>query len=141
MSPWALPVEFVDARNQWEQVTTLADLSTVGRAALASLQAIAKLPQGWDGRNSPPLNPAARMAAANLLKGIDFNGMPGPHVAPVAGGGVQFEWRLKECELEVEIHPTGQATFLAMRDDDTLAEGETDDVWSVARLVQSLAAV
>jgi hypothetical protein len=50
---------------------------------------------------------------------------PVPHVAPVAGGGVQIEWHLARKELEIEILPSGVVSFVQV-------EGEAETQGSFA---------
>jgi uncharacterized phage-associated protein len=81
------------------------------RQARAKIAEYAELPVGWDGRQSPPLSDAARKRAAAIVPLI-ADVIPLPHLAPVPGGGMQFEWSCGERSLELEIRPDGSVVYL-----------------------------
>lgn len=79
-----------------------------------SLDRLAELPTNWDGYGSPPIGKSALQSARRLIEALDSFSMPMPEVRPVSGGGIQFEWRKAERELEVEILPDGSGSYLAV---------------------------
>jgi hypothetical protein len=78
-----------------------------------------KLPDNWDGYNSPPLRNDVWTFALTVLRSLMQPQTPTPQVVPSTGGGVQLEWHEKDidlevnfsapyqCELWVEDHRTG----------------------------------
>lgn len=84
---------------------------------------IARLPAGWDGRGSPPLSEPAKAVAAGLVSQIDLESLPTPHVGPVSGGGLQFEWQVGPRELEIEVLPDGSIEYLAVLEGTQMLEG------------------
>jgi hypothetical protein len=68
------------------------------------------LRQDWDSYGSLPPSMKAIDVSLHLVRKIaelDLGDLPVPHVAPVPGGGIQFEWRVGDRELELEILPDG----------------------------------
>jgi hypothetical protein len=83
---------------------------------------LADLPENWDGYGSPPIQSAAKETAYRLVELLDQLGMPNPHFAPVSGGGLQLEWQKGKCELELEILPTGEVSFLTVEESGEMNE-------------------
>lgn len=48
--------------------------------------------------------------------------LPTPHISPVPGGGIQFEWQKGYRELELEILPNRSIEFLVVTEGD-MTEG------------------
>ena len=114
-------------RTQWAQITPLLDLGVRARGVMSCVREIASLPAGWDGHGSPPLCEPAKAVAARLVSGTDLESLPTPHVSPVSGGGVQFEWRVGPRELEIEVLPDGSIEYLAVLDGTQMVEGTLDE--------------
>ncbi len=110
-----------DTRAQWSPFVPIS--SKWQTEALRALFQIATLPHNWDTYNSPPPSPTALAASIDLLSEIDLDDLPIPHVAPVPGGGIQFEWSVDQRELEVEILPDGSVEFLKAEGRQPLEEG------------------
>lgn len=112
---------------QWNRVTPRA---TAPRWLIPVLQALAKLrqlPNDWDGYGSPPLRLAVIETADQLVETLEGCDLPVPHVYPVTGGGVSFSWQRGGKELDIEIHPNGAASYLAvLTDANTGEESETE---------------
>ncbi len=53
--------------------------------------------------------------------------MERPHVVPIHGGGVQFEWASQTSELELEIRPTGSIEFLIVDEQEKTFEGPIEN--------------
>jgi len=78
-----------------------------------------KLPDNWDGYNSPRLRDDVVTFALTVMKPLMRPQTPPPQVVPSSGGGMQLEWHEKDidleanftapyqCELWVEDHRTG----------------------------------
>lgn len=98
---------------QWTAVVT----STTGdlvwtRDVTAKLDAIAALPHNWDGDGGDPVPHRIVTAAGELLLPLARMQPPVPRIAPVLGGGLQFEWHIGDRELEIEIMPDGTIEYL-----------------------------
>jgi hypothetical protein len=96
-----------------------------------SLDEVVHLPEDWDsyGAASPT---GAAVSAAHLLLGslwvrlgdrVDEGAVPWA-IAPLADGGVQFEWRGSGGAIEVEISPRGTLNYLVERGDKTVARSD-----------------
>jgi hypothetical protein len=97
--------------SPWAQITPLIELGARAAGAVQMLREFARMPQNWDGYDSPPLTTGASHTAMELLAAIG-DGLAGVRIAPVSGGGVQFEWHIGARELELEILPEGSVQFL-----------------------------
>ena len=109
-----------------------------GAEAVKEVLRVATLRADWDGYGSPPPTEKAVSASTGLLLGIPrlgFEDLPVPRVFPVAGGGIQLEWRAGRRELEIEILADGSLEFLKVENGEPLEEGEIEPV---ARHMRSL---
>lgn len=82
--------------------------------ALAQIEEIASLPENWDDEDGLPPTPVAVDVAKRLIRVLAFNvtGIPFElrqpyHIAPVADGGILFEWHSATKLLDVYIEPGG----------------------------------
>jgi hypothetical protein len=83
--------------------------------AYLGLKKVQGMPHNWDGCSSPGTTPALVDAAENLLGRLkDTLGVevPAPFVAPIAGGGFQFEWFTPKRDLEIEFAEPDRVMFL-----------------------------
>ena len=101
----------------------ITDLDAAYRAVIEKIRRLTDLPDGWDSYGSRTIQPEAVAGAATLLLSASHSRMPAPFVAPVSGGGLQFEWNLEGCDLEVEALPDGGLRYLLCPDNETEAEG------------------
>jgi hypothetical protein len=88
------------------------------------LRELATLTTGWDDEASPPPNPDMLSAAESLMRrlllerpggheSLDcYADIPLPFLSPIAGGGLQFEWRSDRRYLEIEFLDTDTVAFL-----------------------------
>ncbi|MFQ5538907.1 MAG: hypothetical protein ACE5FB_00775 [Candidatus Binatia bacterium] len=111
-----------ETRAQWSPFVPI--LSNWQTQALRALFQIATLPHNWDSYGSPPLSPTSLATSIDLLSEIDLDDLPIPHVAPVPGGGVQFEWSVGQRELEFEILRDGSVEFLKVDSKQPVEEGQ-----------------
>jgi hypothetical protein len=100
----------------------MIELGPRAEAAVQTLRELARMPQNWDGYDSPPLTTGASHTAMELLAAIG-DALTGSRIAPVSGGGVQFEWHIGPRELELEILPDGSIQFLIVAGDQ-MQEGD-----------------
>lgn len=61
------------------------------------------LAPGWDGYQGRPLKHETGLFALKILNDIMGPRTPVPHVVPVGNGGVQLEWHLPDCDLELYV--------------------------------------
>jgi hypothetical protein len=114
-----------------ERLAQLAHGQQVLRSARESLDEIAQLEDDWDSYGA--LRPtAASISAAHLLLGslwddlghrVDDLAVPWA-VAPLAEGGVQFEWRGPGRAIEVEIGPRRTMNYLVEREEATVTKSD-----------------
>ena len=77
-------------------------------------EVLTSLPMDWDGNGSPPPDPRGVEAAIRLLAAVAELGpglLPKPHVVPLSGGGVHFEWVAGARQLQVAIFPDNPWRF------------------------------
>jgi len=65
-----------------------------------------KLPDNWDGYNSPRLREDVVNFAWTVMKQLMHPQAPSPQVVPSSGGGLQLEWHEKDIDLEVNFTET-----------------------------------
>jgi len=106
-----------------EQTTQeqLASVAPFVQPALCRLAQLAALPTDWDSYGAAPPSLLAVSTARELLLAVDeqFGHAVGERVqpyavAPIAGGGIQLEWRGPRAEIEVEIDSAGQLGYLVV---------------------------
>lgn len=109
------------ATAQWTGVLTLSPTTTGDLAYFQDvkerLDDIAELRCNWDGEGGEPISQRILSIAGELLLPLARIQPPVPRIAPVLGGGIQFEWEVAGRELEIEILPDGSVQYL-------IAEGE-----------------
>lgn len=92
-----------------------------GGQALAALNALLQLGDGWDSYGAPRISRdalACTLGFLNLL--LQY---PRGAVVPTGEGGIQLEWHTERIDLEIECLPSGQAVLSAV--DSVL--GQTED--------------
>lgn len=104
---------------------TLLDVQRKGQplwlaSAVAKVQELADLPEGWDGHGSRRIQPASM---ANMLRILDaialaYADVPSPHIAPISGGALQAEWSLEGRDLEIVTRSDGSIHYLQTDGDD-----------------------
>ncbi len=128
--------------GQWSSVTLPSEEATVAnwqRRVLGALLRLRRLPQSWDTYGSPQLQQGAQESAADLIALLALHKPPIPHVAPVPGGGVQFEWEFENRALEIEVLADGTVEFLAIDEKGSTAEGSIAETHNqVPRLIHWL---
>lgn len=94
--------------------------------AVDRLAEYARLGPDWDSYGSPPVSAVALaeglrllVAAQDRLAAVAGQNLVPYHVAPVPGGGVQFEWRGRSRDLEVHVASDGQLGTLLVEKSET----------------------
>jgi hypothetical protein len=117
--------------------------------AFAHLDEFAGLDRDWDSYGADPISGTAIKVARGMLIlsadhiGRSFDPAIRPHVAPLADGGVQIEWRAGERALDVEIQADGTLGYLYVeRFDGTQRDDDRDEVSvdDILRLLDTLVA-
>ena len=103
--------------------------------ASAKLQQLKSLPPNWDSYGSCPIQPEVIEMASSLLTGLAKLDMPEPHIVPVPGGGIQFEWENSERGLEIEILPDKSIEYLLL-EKEGMDEGRIDQDDKLAEIVR-----
>jgi len=109
------------------------------------LDAIKRLPHGWDSHDSPPPDTRVIEAGWGLLLCLCEGGeLPRPHVNPTPSGGVQFEWEAGDRYFELEVVAERAAEyFYCDRDRGVEKEGvvfESESLEPVVRHIREIAA-
>lgn len=100
--------------RQWSPVKAL-DSPPWLRQAYDQLAKLSALPRDWDSYDADPVSIIALGQARLLFSNLDFEDIPEPHIAPTPDGGIGLHWRVGSRDLEIEISPTGEITFLQTR--------------------------
>ena len=66
-------------------------------------------------------------AAAHIISLLSLHNPPLPHITPVPGGGVQFEWECFGRALEIEVLPDGTIEVLVVADDGRTTEAQLSE--------------
>ena len=74
------------------------------------LHEIASRPKNWDGYGAlPPSEDTVRLALELTIELMNLGKTYRlPQIGSTAVGGIEFEWHNSDCDLEVEIDPTGR---------------------------------
>jgi hypothetical protein len=111
-------------REQWNAIV-LVRTRWEGEAVRGLLK-LTSLPTDWDGDGSPPPDARVVEAAIRFLAVVPELGLghlPQPHVVPLSGGGVHFEWAVGARQLQVAIFPDAPADFLRVQGRAVLDQG------------------
>jgi hypothetical protein len=120
-SPWGMVVEHTAITG-----STLAMSGTSAPWVLDAakkLEAIGKLPAGWDSHGGLTLDPNARKLTASVLGWLGNDNLPVPAVVLGSGGTVQLEWRAKGKELEIELGNDNTIEFVMVNPGGEIEEG------------------
>jgi len=91
--------------------------------AARKLEAIGRLPAGWDSYNGASLDPDAKRLTVNALGWLGNKNLPVPAVVLGSAGTVQLEWRTNGKELEIEMGKDG-IEFVKVHPGGNVEEGE-----------------
>lgn len=108
---------------QQQLVTSLLNTDPKYWDAVKTIARLAQLPENWDTYGSRPVQVRALQGAFFILKLTEALSLPAPHIGPVAGGGIQFDWFSATRELEIEILPDGSVAYLRSEAGDPTCEG------------------
>jgi hypothetical protein len=75
-----------------------------GSGLVDTLYKIFKNDDNWDGYGTPKISEQLKQKCFEILEIIGKNRFGLPYVFPVCGGGIQFEWKAGNKELEIEFN-------------------------------------
>lgn len=129
-----------DVVGKFRSVTTGQTPESVD-LTVQKIQALAELPEKWDGYNGKPPTTNAFGGAIPLVYGLFVENVPAPDVFPVANGNLQIEWSCHGIDLEVEIASPNQI-LVYYHELDTGLELQlelTNDWTELGKLISTLA--
>lgn len=103
--------------------TTVTELTTPElTSAFRELWALKSLQENWNSYGSASIAQSALQSAHRLL-GIagELRSLPDA-IVPTARGGVQFEWKTADRELEIEVTPSRDAVVCLSFDEEPAEE-------------------
>lgn len=80
------------------------------RQVADDIQALLRLPPGWDSYGAMRIDPRAASAAFRLLSEIMQDNSPAPSAAPLSDSGIQLDWHTRGIDVELMISQTGRAS-------------------------------
>lgn len=118
---------------QWTHIAQFSDHEWVDDA-LRDISRLSGLDENWDSYGSPPLDGTVIQLAVVFIEALVGWSMvlPRPAIAPVPGGGLQFEWEWGDRALELELIPGGSIEYLKVVHQEPIHE---DEVASLEELV------
>jgi hypothetical protein len=131
----AIETEFYPVHQPWGMLVKQTAISggtlvLTGRTAswvmdvAKKLEALGRLPAGWDSYGGLPLDPNAKKLAVSVLGWLGGEELPVPAVVLGSGGTVQLEWRANGKELEVELGKDNSIEFVKVNPNGDIEEGE-----------------
>jgi hypothetical protein len=109
---------------QTTRVTRLMAFGPWTRVAQDRVREFAALPEGWDGKNSLPLQEKARSRSFGVIDALTKLHMSAPHIVPIPDGGLQLEWHKGSRGLEIEVNPDGSVGFLVEDAEGAMLSGD-----------------
>lgn len=85
----------------WEKPSRTIDK---GARLVDKLYKIFKNDDNWDGYGTPKISVSLKHKCFEILEIIGKNQFDFPYIFPVCGGGIQFEWKAGNRELEIEFN-------------------------------------
>ncbi len=92
--------------------------------AAKKLEALGKLPPGWDSYGGLTLDANARRLTVSALGWLGNQDLPVPAVVLGSGGSVQLEWKAKGRELDIELGKNETIQFVKVKEGGDILEGE-----------------
>jgi hypothetical protein len=119
--PW--PVTKTDPTYESDRLVFAIEPKWLAKAKY-DLDRIMALPENWDYYGSPSIPEILYINAENFLRCLEVEDIEPPFVAPVSGGGIQFEWQNKTRELEIEFIQSNVFGYLKMIGNEPVDEGQ-----------------
>lgn len=114
--------------------TDVSSLSTLELSRAASwvfgvvrrLEALDRLPAGWDSYGGRTLNPEARRLTVQTIHLLDKEDLPVPNVALGSRGTIQLEWRFGGKELDIDVGSEDDIEYVKYDCQGNVQEGRTE---------------
>ena len=119
--PWGMVVEQIAFSN--DNLILYGESAPWVIEAAKKLDAIGRLPVGWDSYRGASLDLDAKKLTASTLGWLGGKNLPVPSVVLAPRGTVQLEWRANGKELEIELG-RNRVEFLQVHPDGSCEEGE-----------------
>ena len=114
-----------------------ADVDAV--SPFVQLDALSKLPAGWNGYGAEPIDPAIIAAAARFLADLPLDAVGPPRVVPMTRGRIQLEWHRGERSLELEFEDAESLHFLKWDPEAGIEEEDVVPIREAGRVRELLA--
>lgn len=118
--PYHYPGEYVKDTTTGSTNT----ITSLFEKAIVDLDELSTLPTDWDSYGSPKISNELINVAKMFLRQLEYDFIDAPHVVPISGGGVQFEWQIGERELELEFMDAETIGCLKVRSDEPIEESQ-----------------
>ncbi|MCF7954683.1 MAG: hypothetical protein K9M75_02665 [Phycisphaerae bacterium] len=107
---------------------------------VGDIDELAKLPRNWDSYGSPEIPKDIIITAKRFINLLEYTPIEPPHVVPISGGGMQFEWQIGERELEIEFVDSENISYLKVNNEEPIDESQikSSDVIAIQGLIRWL---
>jgi hypothetical protein len=89
--------------NSTPSISGATIVSKRWKAIQDRLLSLTQYRSGWDAHDATPVDPALAIFSLNVIGPMIRAGLPEPFIAPLAYGGLQYEWHRGGTVLELEI--------------------------------------
>ena len=114
------PVEYVEDTT----TNSLYIVSSLIEKAFDELDRLSRLPVGWDSYGSHKISDTTIMAGKYFLALLQDQAISSPHIVPISGGSIQFEWQVRNRELELEFLDSNIISYLKVLNDEPIEEAQ-----------------
>lgn len=121
LQPW--PQSKTDPTYESDQLVLAIEPKWLAKAKY-DIDRIMLLPENWDSYGSPSIPEVLYKNAENFLRSLEVEHIEPPFVAPVSGGGIQFEWHNDDRDLEIEFVQFNVFGYLKVTANEPIAEGQ-----------------
>jgi hypothetical protein len=80
-------------------------------SVLSGVANLLTLPENWDGEGAAIIDRRVIKRALSAIEQLLPHHAPPPSIVPTSNAGLQIEWHLNSCDLEVEFVPNGTTDF------------------------------
>ena len=109
------------------------------KSVVERLDYLLRLPENWDQEGALAVSFEVAMSALSFLLERAFHDTPAPQLTPTAVGGLQLEWHVGGCDLEVVLSLNDPTMFFCVDSDGKETEGDAlREEALVAQLIRKL---
>lgn len=91
---------------------TVVVLDTWLVEAFDKINELRNLQSNWDSYGADRVTDGAELSARWLMSYVNWQGIPSPTISALADGGIGMHWNIGARDLEIEIDPSGELTYL-----------------------------